>query len=349
LNKVLSKPNLAQIITAKSILDGEVIGYSRNGREIFGYHFGTGKVVVSLIAGCHADEPTGSMFLNHLTNYLGLLPKDHPLIELYQWYIVPFANPDGSHNNRNWYQDATQCYDFGLNLLGAVRELPGDDVEFGFQSDSVAALRPENEAIYKFWQQSNQKFSLHVSLHGMQVSYGPWFLIDKDFIHEVSDIIEYCQSDVNQLGYQMHDVDRKGEKGFFRFEPGFGSRPDSGAMRQYFLDRGDKEMASRFHASSMESIRSFNNSCLTLVTEMPLFIVPKTHSGLPWPDPTLTQWAEKMNQWKLDLSRDYKSTEQVTKEAHDQGLSAMPIEDQMDLQWSFIWSGLIHQLLHVDH
>jgi len=348
LNKELSKPTLAQIIDAKSILDPEIIGLSRGERKIYGYRFGVGKVQVSLIAGCHADEPTGSIFLSHLNNFLGSLPKDHPLIKTFQWYIVPYANPDGTHSNRDWGQRADQQFDLGLNLKHEIRELPGDDMEFGFPSEAVKPLRPENAAIYNFWKSSGRKFDIHVSLHGMRISYGPWFLIDKDFISEVSGILEACKHEVELLKYKLHDVERKGEKGFFRFEPGFGSRPDSEAMKQHFTDRGDNEMAKRFHPSSMESIRSLGDPCLTLVTEMPLFIVPKAHSGLPWPDPTLNQWTERMNHWKLDIYQGKKNTDQVNKEASDLGLRAMPIRDQMHLQWTFIWSGLIHQLSQVE-
>lgn len=348
MEKELSKPTIAQLIDAKSLLDSEIVGFSRDQREIHGHRFGEGQVQVSLIAGCHADEPTGSIFLNHLSNYLGSLPGDHHLIRLFQWYIIPYANPDGSQINRRWYHNPHQSFDFALNLQHAVRELPGDDMEFGFPTETVEALRPENTAIYNFWKSAKKKFDLHVSLHGMRISYGPWFLIDKDFISEVSDIQVSCKNEVELLGYQMHDVDRNGEKGFFRFGPGFGSRPDSEAMKQYFKDRGDNEMASRFHPSSMESIRNLGDHCLTLVTEMPLFIVPKKHHGLPWPDPTLDFWTEKMNQWKSDLHQGRKKTAQVNTEASELGLIAMPIIDQMQLQWTFIWSGIIHRLSQVD-
>jgi len=349
MKKELCKPTLAQIIDAKSTPDPEIIGLSRGQRNIYGYRFGQGDILVSLISGCHADEPTGSIFLVHLINYLESLPEEHQLIQLFQWYIVPYANPDGSQINQRWYQKAPQSFDLGLNLQYAVRELPGDDMEFGFPTETVEALRPENTGIYNFWKSAKRKFDLHVSLHGMRISYGPWFLIDKDFISEVSDIRESCRKEVELLGYQMHDVDRNGEKGFFRFGPGFGSRPDSEAMKRYFKNRGDDEMASRFHPSSMESIRSLGDPCLTLVTEMPLFIVRKAHSGLPWPDPTLDHWTKQMNQWKSDLHQGRKKAGQVNTEASELGLTAMPVMDQMDLQWTFIWSGIIHRLSQVDH
>ena len=348
MNKELRKPTLDQIVAAKSTLEPEIIGLTREQRKIYGYRLGVGKIQISLIAGCHADEPTGSIFLNHLTNFLGSLLPDHPLVETFQWYLVPYANPDGSHNNRYWSKEADQQFDLGLNLKYAIRELPGDDIEFGFPTDSVKSMRPENDAIYGFWKSANSKFNLHVSVHGMRISYGPWFLIDKDFISEVAGILAACKHEVELLRYHLHDVERKGEKGFFRFEPGFGSRPDSEAMKQHFRDLGDNEMAKRFHPSSMESIRSLGDPCLTLVTEMPLFIVPKDHSGLPWPDPTLSNWTERMNQWKLDIEQGQKNTRQVTQEASDLGLRAMPIRDQMHLQWTFIWSGIVHQLSQVD-
>src|SRR6201747_1825330 len=42
---------------------GRVLGHSRRGVGIEGYRFGRGELHVSLIAGCHADEPVGPAML----------------------------------------------------------------------------------------------------------------------------------------------------------------------------------------------------------------------------------------------------------------------------------------------
>jgi hypothetical protein len=71
------------------------LGASREGRPIVGYRFGRGPTRVSLLAGCHADEPVGPRLLRHLAAFLGGLPADDPLLEGREWWIAPHANPDG--------------------------------------------------------------------------------------------------------------------------------------------------------------------------------------------------------------------------------------------------------------
>lgn len=51
------------------------------------------------------------------------------------WAIVPDANPDGSERNRAWFGGAQDTYDLSLYLEHVVRELPEDDLEFGFPVD----------------------------------------------------------------------------------------------------------------------------------------------------------------------------------------------------------------------
>ena len=62
-------------LPADLILEGEpvavaaaasVIGRSREGNPIYGYRLGEGEIGVSLIAGCHADEPVGPEMLRRL-------------------------------------------------------------------------------------------------------------------------------------------------------------------------------------------------------------------------------------------------------------------------------------------
>ena len=61
--------------------DGEIIGYTRKRRPLLAHRFGRGRCRVSLIAGCHADEPVGPRFLNHLVGYLSRLAPDGPLLK----------------------------------------------------------------------------------------------------------------------------------------------------------------------------------------------------------------------------------------------------------------------------
>ncbi|MEA2692106.1 MAG: hypothetical protein QOJ16_1493, partial [Acidobacteriota bacterium] len=116
---------------------GRSIGRSREGREILAYRFGRGPLRLSLIAGCHADEPVGPAMLRRLAAFFAARPDD-PLLAAATWSIVPHVNPDGEERNRVWSEvtlSAVDCrgetdrvFDLAAYSRGAVRELPGDDM-----------------------------------------------------------------------------------------------------------------------------------------------------------------------------------------------------------------------------
>ena len=320
--------------------DGKQIGQSREGRAIRAFRFGNGLKRVSLIGGCHADEPVGPRFLRHLVGYLAHLPAADPLLEHYQWWVVPHVNPDGEKRNRLWHRDEDRAYDIAAYLSSVVREMPGDDTEFGFpHSESDTGARPENRALYDWWRSEEGSFALHVSMHGMGFAAGPWFLIDESWKDRCHRLKERCSAKATELGYVLHDVDRQGGKGFVRLGRGFCTRPDSQYMRKHFLDLGDKETAGLFRPSSMETIRSRGNDPLTLVTEMPLFITPGVGEQLGPPDPAATEWKRRIDSWRIQLQNEAGAAD-VAAEAAASGLRAMPVRDQMVLQWTLIAAGL---------
>ena len=276
------------------------IGRSRDGRPIFAYRIGEGPLRVSLVGGCHADEPVGPRFLERLVRFLAD-PRGSALRTTATWCIIPHINPDGAAANAAWQPQGADRYDPAAYLKHRVRELPGDDIEFGFPRDEDdTGARPENRAAWDFWR-AHAPFDLHVSMHGMGVAAGPYFLVERSWWPRFGDAAAALTREVEAAGYTLHDVDRHGEKGFHRLAKGFCSRPDSRAMRRYFLDLGDPDTAARFRPSSMESVRALGGDPLTLVTEMPLFITPGVG---------------------------------------DEVAGAMPVEDQMRFQWAFIQAGL---------
>ena len=197
-------------------------------------------------------------------------------------------------------------------------------------------LRPENNAIYDFWAAAQTKFHLHASLHGMMVAAGPWFLMEKEWIDK-SDIMQsLCREEVTKMNYSLHDVDRKGEKGFHRIAEGFSTRPDSKAMRAYFMEQNDPEMAEKFFPSSMETIRSLGGDPLTIVSEMPLFILPDLPPMLDWPHPVWEEWHTKLQDWKSRLRNKHDTDDKICSEIKTSGINPMPVNDQMRLQWRFI-------------
>ena len=279
---------------------GDEIGRSRAGRAITAHTIGEGPLRVSLVAGCHADEPVGPRFLQRLVRYLGG-ENGAALRCAATWSVVPHANPDGAEANAAWQVPGAARYDFAAYLRHKVRELPGDDIEFGFpRSEDDRGARPENRAVREFWRDA-APYDLHVSLHGMSVAAGPYFLVERSWWPCFQGVARTLARTVEEAGYALHDVERRGEKGFHRLERGFCSRPDSRAMRRHFLDLDDPATASRFRPSSMEAVRSLSGDTLTLVTEMPLFVTPGVGDELGPPDPALAKWRERIARWDAQI------------------------------------------------
>lgn len=320
--------------------DGPGIGRSREGRVIRAFRFGSGPTRVSLIAGSHADEPVGPAFLNHLVSFLAALPPNDSLLVGYEWWIVPHVNPDGKARNQSWASTGEDRYDVGAYLSRVVRELPGDDIEFGYPEGSEDhEARPENRAAWEWWSGAPGPFDLHVSLHGMGFAAGPWHLVEAAWRDRSDLLMDTCRAAAHALGYVLHDVERKGEKGFERIGRGFCTRPDSRRMREHFEALGDPVTAARFRPSSMEAIRSLGGDPLTLVSEMPLFLTPGVGEEIGPPDPALEAWRERIETWRARLA-DGEEPKRVSTEAAAAGLEPMPIQDQMRLQWRLITAGI---------
>ncbi|MDX1578655.1 MAG: M14 family zinc carboxypeptidase, partial [Gemmatimonadota bacterium] len=246
------------ILEASPVTPGEgaPLGRSREGRAVRGFRLGSGPTAVSLLGGCHADEPVGPRFLRRLVGYLSGLPADDPWLERHEWWIVPHINPDGELRNAPWADEGAAAYELGRYLRNVVREPPGDDIEFGFPRDSSdEGARPENRAVYAWWRGADRPFVLHASLHGMGFAAGPWFLLEPAWRGRLEGLKRRCAGRVEALGYILHDVEREGEKGFVRLGRGFTTRPDSRAMRAHFEGLGDPETARLFRPSSMETVR----------------------------------------------------------------------------------------------
>jgi len=354
---MLDNPTLREAILSSSPVlpdEGEVIGRSREGRPLRGFRFGHGPLRVSLIAGCHSDEPIGPALLRRLSRYLMDAPPDTPVLERCEFWVVPHANPDGEVVNHAWEEGLAgstegasgAAYDPVAFLAHMMRELPGDDVEFCFPKDEHdLGARPENRAIYEWLGSEGLPYDVHASLHGMAMSAGPFFLLDAAWADRCGSLKGRCVTEVERLGYTLHDVERHGEKGFHRLERGFGTRPDSRAMREHFLAIGDETTANRFRPSSMEAVRSFGGDCLTVVSEMPLFITPGVGETLGPPDPVREAWLERRNRWVVMLRSgeghpDVDAAAVVAAEIAESGLRPMSIRDQMALQWTLVTAAI---------
>ena len=301
---------------------------------------GDGDIHINLVGGCHADEPVGPRLLRRLVAYLAA-PRGRALREMGRWSIIPHLNPDGAVVNSPWQSPRAESYDFAELLLHRVRELPGDDIEFGF-GEGPTPPRPENRAALDFWTEGGP-VDLHASMHGMSVSAGPYFLVEAGWWARFESRAASLAGEVEGRGYVLHDVERLGEKGFHRLARGFCTRPDSRAMRDHFIGLGDEETAGRFRPSSMEAVRALGGDPLTLVTEMPLFITPGVGETLGPPDPVLESWKERIGGWLARVQQsegEADALSAVRREAYDAGLRPMPVPHQMAFQWSFLSRGI---------
>ena len=324
----------------------EEIGRSRDVRPIRAWRGGRGSVSVSLVAGCHADEPVGPATLRRFAGWLATRPERDSVVSEVRWSIIPHANPDGEAADAVWaartvaVADHQGAADRGFDLVaysaGVVREPPGDDVEFGFpRSVQDHEARPENRAIAGFLA-GGAPYAVHGSLHGMAFAPGPWFLLEAGWVNRTAAMRDRLRERVQEMDYLLFDPDRGGEKGFTRIDEGFTTRPDSGAMRHHFLDRGHPEIAALFRPSSMEHARSLGGDPLTFVSEMPLFLLPLPGTQRDLPDPASgTEGRVAFHQWLADLVAG-RSAAEVARAAARHGIRPMPIRDQARLQLEYL-------------
>lgn len=220
---------------------------------------------------------------------------DHPWLARATFRIVPDANPDAAARNASWWTPGEGA-DLPSYLLDRVRELPGDDLEFGFPGSPHGedGIRPEAEGIAAFLADGGP-FDLHGSLHGLGFAEGPWFLVEPAWEMRLEPYRQVCLEAARAEGLPVHDRDRMGEKGFRRISQGFCTRPDSVAMRAHFQALGDTRTAALFRPSSMEFARSLGGDPFTFVTEVPLFVHP------PGPEGALL--ADRQARWTFDLHK----------------------------------------------
>lgn len=326
------------LLEAEPVPDGALaeIGASREGRPIRGARIGEGGLRISLLAGCHADEPAGPRLLRRVLGFLVDLPASDPWRTRVEWWILPHLNPDGAAHNRAWTAGEPDRYDPAEYVASVAREAPPDDVEFGFpRRPDDRESRPENRAAFDWWCGAAGPFDLHASLHGMAVGEGPWFLIDADWRHRCRRMVRRCRERAAELGYQLHDVDRHGEKGFERLAPGFATRPDSRAMRAHFMGRGEPEMAERFRPSSMETMKALGGDPLTVVSEVPLFRVEEFDPEDRGDAAALRDWKERLRRWREELGRGAEM-EALRRRTREAGVEPVPVREQMDLQWTLV-------------
>ena len=88
---------IKKLILKKNNFQTEVYGYSTLGREVYLLKFGTGKIKIFLWSQMHGDEPTATMAIFDILNYLTQTSSEVKNIsELVTIYFMPMVNPDGA-------------------------------------------------------------------------------------------------------------------------------------------------------------------------------------------------------------------------------------------------------------
>lgn len=305
------------------------LGKSRQKRVLDAFTLGRGPIDISLIAGAHADEPVGPETLRLLIRKCAELRDASPeLFERFRFVVIPHINPDSEMANQRWIKEWPNLEAY---LLHAARELPGDDIEFGFPD-----MRPENRCVASFLKRQ-PKLAMHMSLHGMGFSEGAMLLIDQRWIDRTKVMRERFSQEAAALGLGLHDHDRAGEKGFRYIGPGFTTTPEGNAMREFFLQQGHPEIANLFHDSSMDYVRTLSKEPLCLVTELPLFIVQGENAGKKMGVPmSYLAFREQKAALISQLMRGESIVEVKTKFS----LSPMPLKKAIALQLTAIQLGL---------
>ncbi len=299
------------------------IGVSRQSQELFGMRFGQGSRNVSVIAGCHADEPIGPMTAQALPR---LLHTHFPeLLKEFRFHVVPQMNPDGADRNRAWFE---RPFDLKTYLIKATRELPGDDIEFGFGSTS--STRPEALAAQQFLK-PHAPYDAHFSLHGMGFAEGAWCLLCKEWREKAIGYMDAFSALCTSRDFPLHDIDRGGEKGFSRIREGFTTTPHSVAMKEFFMAQGDPAMADLFLPSSMEWVQSLGGDPLCIVSELPIFLVGKRSPSLA--EPIGPQLKEALLRVRARREIDEEALNEVI---DDYRLSPVAPETQVPLQLGMI-------------
>ncbi len=303
-----------------------ILGESEEGRPIVGVQLGTGNKKVSLVAGAHSDEPVGPETLRSLI-VQGLAKRD--LLEEFflehSLYIVPHVNPDGEQRNKVWMSDWPAL---GSYLEHVFRELPGRDVEFSYPDRRV-----ENQLVSS-WLTGAGPFRLHMSLHGMGFSDGAMLLIEKNWSYRTEQLQVGFTEAAHSVGLQMHDHNRKGEKGFFHIAPGYTTTPEGAAMRTYFLSRDQPDTAELFGDSSMEFVRGLGGDPLSLVTELPLFIVEgDCEPGVPT---AYLNFKKALPELRIQAN----NAAAISEAKATYGLNALPIDQAVYLQLRALELGL---------
>ncbi|MBI4553806.1 MAG: hypothetical protein HY710_16185 [Candidatus Latescibacteria bacterium] len=246
------------------------IGRSREDHPILALTVGHGDVTITVKGNAHADEPAGTATCLLIARLLAEHPAWRLLADRARFCLIPTANPDGLARNQGWL---VPPFDLRRYFLHVYRDLPRDDVEFGYPSGDDRAGRPENLACARFFE-SCSPIAAHLSLHSMVFTGGAWFLIAAADIAPFAPALAFLTDACDWEGLPLHDEDRRGQRGFARLRPGFHTIPTVEGMRAFYERSGDAALVRQFRLNSMQYALSRCGARFAAVSELPLAYDP---------------------------------------------------------------------------
>jgi hypothetical protein len=253
------------------------LGRSREGRPLVALSVGRGARTVAVKANAHAEEAAGTVTCLRLVQALLEQPAGACWREAATFHFIPTANPDGLWRNRDWLHGP---FDLARFLLFRYRDLPGEDVEFGYPSADGPEVRPENRAVADFLR-SLPCLDAYLSLHSIDFTGGAWFLLQAADLAAQEPFLDFVADVCTREGVPLHDEDRAGQKGFTRLRPGFHTTPTVEGMQAFFRQSGQADLVQQFRLNSMQFVQQQHGTPRAVVSELPLAYAPELADMTP--------------------------------------------------------------------
>ncbi len=283
------------------------IGETAKKEALYAYTLGVPTLPsVSIVAGAHPDEPAGPLAALRLCQHY----KHSALLQRVRLVVIPQLDIDGVIAQADWlapYDGQLDPIRFAKHRL---RRLPGEDREFAWPGAAWGGrILPECQAADTFFRSQGPVIA-HLSLHGMAIAEGAWYLLDETGLRDAC-----LWSDLKQIAvahhFALHESFRYGEKGFRRSGRGFCTIPNGAAMRRWSLETA-QPFARHFAFSSMEAAckrASGFSKPLCAVSEFPLIAVHKPidaawrdlFSALAFADEPQTAWQQYQERYDLRI------------------------------------------------
>lgn len=262
------------------------IGQSLQGRPLHGITVGAATApLVTIVAGAHPDEPAGPLAAMHLLRQW----SEQPWSRYLRLAVVPLLDVDGVVAQRQWLSPWREPLDLLRMQQYRLRRPPGEDREFAWPGAPwPGVVLPECQAAADFFAGQGGPIA-HISLHGMMVAAGAWFLLNRVALEDGQLWQDLRQIAITQ-GFGLHDMPRTGAKGFRRVGNGFCTVPSGPAMRRWWCAQGDAPVSNGggFAWGSMDYARYLArhnglSDPFCAVSEFPLLRWPACHGrSLGW-------------------------------------------------------------------